>query len=180
MRVNRQTARGATNLLLTLLAAALLMAIAAWLDAETTASWSASAAPRRQTRERLDDALSGAFNRTPPMARSRAVAAMGAMPALSPVAGQWIFMGPDSIINGQGLSASGECGAPARITVTGRVTAIGFGAQGMYVGSASGGVWKSTDGGTSWIPLTDRQASLAVGALAVIPGPPDTILRRHR
>ena len=94
-------------------------------------------------------------------------------PGTSP--GQWIFMGPDSITNGQGLSAGGECGTPARITVTGRVTAIAFGAAGIYVGSASGGLWKSTDGGASWIALTDQQPSLAVGALAVIPGPPDTI-----
>jgi photosystem II stability/assembly factor-like uncharacterized protein len=150
------------------------MAIAAWLNAGTT-PWTDSAAPRDQMRGRLNAALSSASRTASPMARSHAVAAMKAMPALSPVAGQWIFMGPDSITNGQGLSASGECGAPARIRVTGRVTAIGFGAQGMYVGSAAGGVWKSTDGGTSWIPLTDSQPSLAVGALAVLPGPPDTI-----
>ncbi|HEY2107317.1 MAG TPA: hypothetical protein VGH29_16070, partial [Candidatus Binataceae bacterium] len=157
MRVNRPTARGFINLLLIVFSIALLMAIAAWLDAQTIAS------------------SNGSSGRIPPMARTRAVAAMESMPASSAVAGQWIFMGPDSIINGQGLSAGGQCGGPARISVTGRVTAIGFGAEGIYVGSASGGVWKSSYGGTSWIPLTDRQVSLAVGALAILPGPPDTI-----
>ncbi len=45
----------------------------------------------------------------------------------------------------------------------------------IYAGAASGGVWKSTDGGQSWRPLWDQQASLAVGALAVAPSDPDTI-----
>ena len=100
---------------------------------------------------------------------------MKAMPALNATAGTWTFVGPDSITNGEGLSVTGTCGPPARITVSGRITAIAFGAEGIYVGSASGGVWKSIDGGVHWKPLTDQQVSLAVGALAVVPGPPDTI-----
>jgi hypothetical protein len=104
---------------------------------------------------------------------------MQAMPMLNAVAGTWTFAGPDSITNGEGLSTAGTCGAPARITVTGRISAIAFGAEGIYVGSAGGGVWKSSDGGLHWRPLTDQQVSLAVGALAVVPVPP-TRLRRHR
>jgi hypothetical protein len=114
-------------------------------------------------------------NSVPPLARSRAVAAMKSMPMLTASAGQWTFIGPDSITNGQGLSTKGTCGSPARITVTGRITSIGFGAGSLYVGSASGGVWKSTDGGIQWTALTDQQVSLAIGALAVVPGSPDVI-----
>jgi photosystem II stability/assembly factor-like uncharacterized protein len=36
-----------------------------------------------------------------------------------------------------------------------------------YAGAASGGVWKSTDGGATWKPTFDDQTSQAIGALAV-------------
>src|SRR5579872_4583088 len=39
----------------------------------------------------------------------------------------------------------------------------------LYLGAVNGGVWRSSNGGTSWQPLTDGQASLSVGALAVDP-----------
>jgi hypothetical protein len=39
----------------------------------------------------------------------------------------------------------------------------------MYAGAASGGVWKTTDGGASWTPLTDLMANIAVSALAMDP-----------
>ena len=45
----------------------------------------------------------------------------------------------------------------------------------VYVGTAQGGVWKTTDGGTSWTPLTDGQASLAIGSLAIDPSNPNRI-----
>ena len=45
----------------------------------------------------------------------------------------------------------------------------------VYIGAAEGGVWKSTDGGVSWTPLTDNQASLASGAIAIDPAHPDTV-----
>ena len=39
----------------------------------------------------------------------------------------------------------------------------------IYLGTAGGGIWKSTDDGAAWTPLTDRQQSLAIGALALDP-----------
>ena len=39
----------------------------------------------------------------------------------------------------------------------------------IYIGSASGGVWKTTNGGTSWTPLTDDQPSLTMGSVAIDP-----------
>ncbi len=39
----------------------------------------------------------------------------------------------------------------------------------IYVGPANGGVWKSTDGGVNWKPLTDNQISLAMGSIAIDP-----------
>jgi photosystem II stability/assembly factor-like uncharacterized protein len=39
----------------------------------------------------------------------------------------------------------------------------------IYVGPANGGVWKSTDGGFNWKPLTDNEISLAMGSIAIDP-----------
>ena len=36
-----------------------------------------------------------------------------------------------------------------------------------YLAAAGGGVWKTTDGGQSWVPISDRLPSLASGALAI-------------
>lgn len=39
----------------------------------------------------------------------------------------------------------------------------------VYIGPACGGVWKSTDGGTNWTPLTDNEVSMAMGSIVVDP-----------
>ena len=38
-----------------------------------------------------------------------------------------------------------------------------------YAGAASGGVWKTTDGGVRWTPISDSMPVAAIGALAVAP-----------
>jgi photosystem II stability/assembly factor-like uncharacterized protein len=45
----------------------------------------------------------------------------------------------------------------------------------IYVGSASGGVWKSVDGGTTFKPMFDKQPSLSIGSIAIDPSNPQTI-----
>ena len=37
----------------------------------------------------------------------------------------------------------------------------------MYVGTASGGLWKSTSGGIKWEPMFDEEVTASVGAVAV-------------
>src|ERR1051326_1730628 len=44
-----------------------------------------------------------------------------------------------------------------------------------YLGSASGGVWKSTDGGTTFTPIFDDQPVAAIGSIAVAPPDPRTV-----
>lgn len=39
----------------------------------------------------------------------------------------------------------------------------------IYIGPANGGVWKSTDNGVTWNPLTDNEVSMAMGAIVVDP-----------
>src|SRR5271157_6501979 len=41
-----------------------------------------------------------------------------------------------------------------------------------YAGAASGGVWKSTDGGENWAPVSDSMPVAAIGTLAVSPSNP--------
>ncbi|HEY9383681.1 MAG TPA: hypothetical protein VIP80_09190, partial [Gemmatimonadales bacterium] len=45
----------------------------------------------------------------------------------------------------------------------------------LYFGNASGGVFKSTDGGVTSVPVFDRQAVQAIGALAVAPSNPQIV-----
>ena len=44
-----------------------------------------------------------------------------------------------------------------------------------YAGAASGGIWKSADGGNRWTPIFDKQPVAAIGALAVAPSEPGTV-----
>ena len=45
----------------------------------------------------------------------------------------------------------------------------------IYIGSASGGVWKSSDGGTTFKPVFDKQSALSIGSLAIDPSNPQTV-----
>lgn len=46
----------------------------------------------------------------------------------------------------------------------------------MYAGGVSGGVWKSTDAGASWVPIADDLENIAVVTLAIMPSSPNIIL----
>jgi hypothetical protein len=45
----------------------------------------------------------------------------------------------------------------------------------MYIATANGGVWKTTNGGASWQPISDFLPSSAVGAVAIDPGDPNIV-----
>ena len=62
---------------------------------------------------------------------------------------------------------SGRVSAVAAIKEGGRLT--------VYVGSASGGVWKSSNGGTTFKPEFDKQDVQSIGAIAIDPSAPKTI-----
>ncbi len=111
-------------------------------------------------------------DRLPKDARVRAYDEMQSMAQLLDAQAQetWINIGPAPMRN----SIIGQ----QQVDVTGRVTALAVDPRDpnvVYLGAAQGGVWKSTNDGVSWTPLTDDQPSLAVGALALDPQNPDTI-----
>src|SRR5918912_1612374 len=45
----------------------------------------------------------------------------------------------------------------------------------VYVATASGGLFKTTNGGVKWTPLFERQGSISIGDIALEPGNPDVI-----
>ncbi len=45
----------------------------------------------------------------------------------------------------------------------------------IYVGAASGGIFKSVDGGNAWTAIFDGQPSLSIGDIAVSPSNPDIV-----
>ena len=91
--------------------------------------------------------------------------------------GAWVSLGPKPLpsdASGSGLQDYGF--------VTGRATAVAVDPNDptgntVFVGGAYAGVWKSTNAGTLspdpsavvWTPLTDPQATLAIGSIAVQP-----------
>ncbi len=44
-----------------------------------------------------------------------------------------------------------------------------------YAGAASGGIWKTTDGGTTWQPIFDSQPVSSIGTLTVAPSDPNIV-----
>ncbi|HZY09268.1 MAG TPA: hypothetical protein VFE69_16030, partial [Ilumatobacteraceae bacterium] len=55
------------------------------------------------------------------------------------------------------------------------VTGVAGDPNTYYAGAASGGLWKSTDGGIHWSPVFDSQPVSSVGALAVAPSDPNVV-----
>ncbi len=81
----------------------------------------------------------------------------------------WTPIGPAPIPNGQTSPVN---------PVSGRVTAIVIHPTNpnvVYVGTAQGGVYRTSDGGTTWTPIFDAAKSLAVGALALAPSNPSML-----
>src|SRR5687767_13201581 len=71
---------------------------------------------------------------------------------------QWRSIGPNR--GGRSIAVAGSARRPLE----------------YYFGAVGGGLWKTTDGGTSWKPVTDGQIrSSSVGAVAVSESNPDVV-----
>ena len=62
---------------------------------------------------------------------------------------------------------SGRIAAVTGVNESGRIT--------LFVGSASGGVWKSINGGTTFKPVFDQQDVQSIGAIAIDPSNPKNV-----
>ena len=63
-------------------------------------------------------------------------------------------------------------------TMSGRVTSIAVPhnePEVIYVGTASGGLWKSTSAGVTWDAIFDDQPTQSIGAVALSPLNPDLV-----
>jgi photosystem II stability/assembly factor-like uncharacterized protein len=89
-----------------------------------------------------------------------------------PSPGRWASVGPRGFYGDNGFFGS----LPQ--LDAGRVPTLAFHPTDrnvLYVGTSAGGVWKSTNEGASWVPLTDDQCSLVIGAIAVDPVNPQIV-----
>ncbi len=86
----------------------------------------------------------------------------------NPNAGNWVERGPTSWSRTTGWNPG-----------VGRITCIGIApidTTVVYIGSPGGGIWKSTNSGTSWTPLSDNASTrLSVYALTVDPTNVDVV-----
>ncbi|RPH31843.1 MAG: hypothetical protein EHM90_06965, partial [Chloroflexi bacterium] len=71
---------------------------------------------------------------------------------------KWRFIGPD-IIGGRATDIAVPKGDKKTI----------------YIGTATGGLWKTTNTGVTWEPLFDEQATLSIGDIAIPDTQPETI-----
>jgi len=58
----------------------------------------------------------------------------------------------------------------------GPVVADPLDANTLFIGTPGGGIWRTKDGGTTWTPLTDKQASLSISSLAIDPTDPNRLI----
>lgn len=98
-------------------------------------------------------------------------------PPVPPPANNWISIGPSVLRQGQGGSKPPTSGRAVGI-------AVAPGGTRVYAATANGGVWRSDDAGVNWRslmeawdlnPTTAASDSLACGAIAIVPGPPDRV-----
>jgi hypothetical protein len=109
--------------------------------------------------------------------RLRALIAAAALLAPSATLAQvqvnqtFIPQGPSPKFGPIDVVQSGD--APPNGTVAGAVQTIlldpALGPQTLFIGGVNGGIWRTTNGGASWTPLTDKQASLSIASMALDP-----------
>ncbi len=98
---------------------------------------------------------------TPPEQRMRMYDQQAALVEGSKLKGaRWMHLGPTNI--------SGRSTDIAVLTPKGRTYTI-------YAATASGGVWRSRNEGTSWEPIFDRAPSTSIGDIAIAPTDPNIV-----
>src|SRR5207247_7821164 len=75
----------------------------------------------------------------------------------------WQSLGPQPITNEYWSGSANAAGRTSSIALHPSDANV------AYIATAGGGVWKTTDGGQSWAPMSDGLSSLASGAVALDP-----------
>ncbi|MFQ5604597.1 MAG: hypothetical protein ACE5HS_15110 [bacterium] len=75
-------------------------------------------------------------------------------------------------LHGLKARSIGPAGMSGRVTA---IDAVHTNPDIIYVGTASGGLWKSTSGGIDWQPIFDDQPVASIGAVAIVQRTPDVI-----
>ena len=103
-------------------------------------------------------ASSSAAQRTPAAQKQPTTLAPIILDSTLRAAYKWRIIGPDR--GGRSIAVTGVKGRPKE----------------AYFGAVGGGLWKTTDGGDNWGPVTDGQlGSASVGAVAVSEANPDVV-----
>ena len=78
----------------------------------------------------------------------------------------WQAIGPAPLLNGQTPTSP-----IIPSSVSGRISSLAIDVtdNAVYAGAAQGGVWRTLNDGATWVPLTDRLGSLAIGSIALDP-----------
>jgi photosystem II stability/assembly factor-like uncharacterized protein len=101
-------------------------------------------------------------------ARARALGLQPNAPGAS-----WSLIGPAPLHGATTTCPTSACPLGPYGDNGGRVTTLAYDGPAnnvLYAGTENGGVWKTADGGVTWTPLSDNLQSLAVNAVAVVPG----------
>ena len=102
------------------------------------------------------------------MVRKRLSVLILALMAALPVAGA---VDPD-LLAGMKARSIGPAGMSGRVAA---VDAVVSNPDVIWVGAATGGVWKSVNAGLTWTPVFDDQPVAAIGALAIDQSNPDVV-----
>jgi hypothetical protein len=84
----------------------------------------------------------------------------------------WFPLGPSPIPNGQTYGGT-------EVPVSGRVSVIAIDPNDsnvVYVGGAQGGVFRTLDGGQTWLEIMGTAKNLAIGSITIDPNDSDTVL----
>ncbi len=133
---------------------------------------------RREWMEKLRAYPFGEYTQNPVYAaRAAALSALRAPSSVKSGTLSSIQVAPWRSVGPFGFQTSGFYGSSPNAD-GGRIRAIAIHPTNpsiVYAGSASGGVWRTTNGGATWTPLTDNQCSLTTGSIAIDPVNPNIV-----
>ncbi|MGH9823772.1 MAG: WD40/YVTN/BNR-like repeat-containing protein, partial [Blastocatellia bacterium] len=158
----------------------LVMAPAFWSGCHTSRTGLAPTAPIPDEAQQIENTTARdrwflfqrmyPFNSIPTEARRKAWKALQRAAALNPedVSNPWIPAGPAPTFppyDSNGLTS-------------GRINSIAVSPanpQLILIGAADGGIWRSTDSGSTFVPVADDQVDLAVGSIDFSSSDPSTV-----